>query len=158
MTDTCVITGSLVVIGHTGVLITGRPGAGKSMAVVELALRGCGIVCDELVRIHRSPGNSIVGESFAMPPKIEIRGLGVFIIADIFPEALQGNAEISLVVELKEFDPARDLGRITPEVDQIDLLGIAIPRYRVSVTCGASASSLIQTIVRFYARSGKTSL
>lgn len=150
MTDTCVVGGSLVVIDCAGILITGKPGAGKSMAALNLALKGYGIVSDELVRVCRSVRGSIVGEPFEKPAKIEVRGLGVFILEDLFPNSLLQRSDISLVAELAEFDPCRDLGRIDPQMDEIEILGEAIPRFRVPVANGTQASSLIEILSRFH--------
>lgn len=150
MIDFRVIRASLVMVANTGVLITGKPGVGKSMATLELGLRGHQVVCDELVRVHTSFNGIAVGEPVDCNPKIEVRGLGVFNLRDLLPEVLRPSSEIALVCELVEFQEDRDLGRITPEMDEVELLGVAVPRYRVPVASGFSPASLIEILVRFH--------
>ena len=155
MEDVCTIQGSLVVVANTGILITGRPGAGKSIATLDLGLKGHGVVCDELVRLNRSDSGVLSGEPVDCIPLIEVRGLGIFRLADLVPEVLQPSSEIGLVVELTEFEPGRDLGRTDPEMDEFDLLGVSIPRFRVPVATGVSPGLLIEILVRLHIKKCK---
>ncbi len=145
-----VIQASLVIVASTGVLITGKSGVGKSMATLELGLRGHQVVCDELVKVHISCNETVVGEPVDRNPMIEVRGLGVFSLRDLLPDVLRQSSEIALVIELAEFEEARDLGRITPEMDQLELLGVTLPRYRVPVASGFSPSLLVEILVSFH--------
>ena len=155
MEDACTIRGSLVIVARTGVLITGNSGAGKSIALLELGLKGHGVVCDELVRIRRSDSGLVIGEPVDRIPLIEVRGLGIFRLSDLAPEVLQPSSEIGLVVELAEFEPDRDLGRTDPEMDEFDLLGVSIPRFRVPVATGVSPGLLIEILVRLHIKKCK---
>ncbi len=155
MKGACVIQGSLAIVANTGVLITGKPGVGKSLAMLELGLKGHGVVCDELVRLHRPCNEILVGEPVDRVPMIEVRGLGVFRLQDLMPEVLQQSSEIELVVELAGFEQDRDLGRIAPEMDQFELLGGTVPRYRVPLASGVSPGLLIEILVRFQRHSSK---
>ncbi len=154
MTDYSIIRGSLVIVANTGVLITGEPGVGKSAAAINLALKGFCIVCDELVRIHRSAEGKIIGEAVKCPAQIEVRGLGIFLLDDLFPELLRSESGIDIIVELANFDGSLDLGRVTPEIDLVELMGISVPRFRTPVTAGLAAHSLIELAVRLNRKSG----
>ena len=68
---------------------------------------------------------------------------------------MRPGSEIGLVVELTEFEPGRDLGRTDPEMDEFDILGVTLPRFRVPVATGISPGLLIEILVRFHIKSCK---
>jgi serine kinase of HPr protein (carbohydrate metabolism regulator) len=154
MTQYSVIQGSLVIVRHTGVLITGRPGTGKSMAAINLALNGAVVVCDELVRIHKSDDGTIVGEPVKSPALIEVRGLGIFRLQDLFPTATAEHCAIDVVVELDRYDADLDVGRTEPETDHVDFFGTSVPRFRAPIAIGVRADTLVEMIVRIFKTNG----
>ncbi|MDD3473248.1 MAG: hypothetical protein PHS86_10725 [Syntrophaceae bacterium] len=154
MTDYLVVQGSLVVVCRKGVLITGKPGCGKSMAIINLALTGSEVVCDELVKIHRSKDNVIIGEPVKSPAMIEVRGLGIFRLDDLFPGAIRQSSVIDFAVELDTYDASRDLGRTEADFFQTDFLGVMIPHFRAPVAHGVNTHVLIEVIARAYSQNG----
>lgn len=154
MTQYSVIQGSLVIVRHTGVLITGMPGTGKSMAAINLGIRGAVVVCDELVRIHKTDDGIIVGEPVNSPALIEVRGLGIFRLKDLFPTGTAERCAIDVVVELDRYDADVDLGRTEPETGHADFFGMSVPRFRAPIANGVGADTLVEMIVRIVRSNG----
>lgn len=129
MHEEALIHGTCLALGADGVLLLGKPGAGKS----DLALRlidspGFGLsgrerqarlVADDQVVIRRQEGTLIASAPAALSGKLEIRGLGIAelpVVADV---------RLRLAVRLTpaaEIERLPDLGR-----SRMDILGLAIP-------------------------------
>jgi serine kinase of HPr protein (carbohydrate metabolism regulator) len=121
-----------VALGGHGVLIRGRPGAGKSdlaLRLIDAPGRGTGeapldalLVSDDQTLVRReggtlfaSPGGPLIAG------KLEVRGQG---IADV-PHA--ASAPLALVVELAD---ASAIERM-PDPQYTDILGVRLPLVRI---------------------------
>lgn len=112
---------SAVVIGGRALLITGRPGAGKSSLTLALLDRGAGLIGDDAVMLTPK-GEQLIA---APPPNIagllELRGLGIIRLAVANPSPVALVLELGGVVGERLPDPplpCRELG------------GIAVPLLR----------------------------
>jgi HPr kinase/phosphorylase len=148
------ISGVLVKVHDVGVLIRGPSGAGKSLAALTLMQRGHRLVSDDLVEVVAGEGGTPVGRSVEENVRIEIRGLGVFSAASLFPVGTVSSAPIDLVVDLDAYDPARDAGRTTPETGQFRLLQSDIPTVRVPLPSRADPALLIELLARRFKEAG----
>lgn len=124
------ITGVLVSVHAVGVLIRGPAASGKSLTALNLMRRGHKLVSDDLVDIVLEEGR-LVGRPMEEHVRIEIRGVGVYEAATLFPDGTVPFAAIDFGVDLDRYDPSRDAGRITPETGQFVLLETSIPTVRV---------------------------
>jgi HPr kinase/phosphorylase len=113
MTD---LHASCVAAGGRGLLILGRPGAGKSSLALELAALGAMLVADDRVALRRA-GDAVLASA---PPRlrglIEARGVGVLRL----PHAPE--APLALALDLDATEDAR-----IPPRRSTGLLGVAIP-------------------------------
>jgi HPr kinase/phosphorylase len=119
--------GTCISVNGEGILILGRPGAGKS----DLALRlidepGHGIsgglmrselVSDDQVIITRREGKLIASAPSNISGKLEIRGLGIVALAT------QSSVPLSLIVKLQVHSAIERL----PDRGTFDILGLALP-------------------------------
>jgi HPr kinase/phosphorylase len=134
------IHATLVAKGEAGVLLRGKPGAGKS----DLALRLLGIgpdwqlVGDDQVTISRV-GETIIGRSPApIAGKLEVRGVG---IVDV---ETRETGEIRLIIDLV---PRKDVPRMPEPEPTTSLLGVQIAHYRLH-GLDASSPSKIDVLLR----------
>lgn len=129
MHEEALIHGTCLAIGGEGVLLVGKPGAGKSdLALRMIDQRGIGLsgllraaelVADDQVVVHRKDAGLIASAPPALRGKLEIRGLGI--------------AELPVVAETRlrlavRLTPAAEIERLPDLVRaRMDILGIALP-------------------------------
>lgn len=78
--------------GHTGVLLTGTPGSGKSGLAMQLMERGAKLVSDDQTILHPSPQGLIATAPEGLRGLIEITGYGIVQLPDaaLLPSAILG--------------------------------------------------------------------
>jgi HPr kinase/phosphorylase len=80
---------------------------------------------------------------------MEIRGLGLINIRDLFGVAAIRNAKrVELVVQLERWDPERDYERLGIDELRYDILGIRVPLVRMPVAPGRSLGVLVEVAAR----------
>jgi HPr kinase/phosphorylase len=139
--------GVLVEVGGVGVLLAGPSGAGKSECALELVARGHRFVADDAVELTRE-GDRVIGRpAEAIGAHIEIRGLGILSVPDLYgPGAVRDAVAVDLVCRL---DPEReDFDRTGLERESEDLLGVAVPRVVLPSPPGASLATIIDAAAR----------
>jgi HPr kinase/phosphorylase len=107
---------SCVAWGDRGLLILGRPGAGKSRLALELMALGCALVADDRVALRRAGTALRASAPPALAGLVEARGVGVLRVR------FRREAAVRLVVDLDR-PPA---GRMPPPLTA-RLLGMTIP-------------------------------
>jgi len=141
----------LSVMGH-GVLLTGESGIGKSELALELISKGHHLVADDAVTIRRTSPEHL--EGYCNPKFshfLEVRGLGILNIREMFGEAATRQAKrIELIVNLQRMDPQRlgSMDRLRQNQNTCEILGIQIPEITVPVTSGRNLSVMIEAAVR----------
>ena len=137
-----------------GVLILGPSGVGKSECVVELVRRGERMVADDVVRLSSSGdrGNLIGRSPETIRHHIEIRGLGLLCVADLFgADSVLDACQVDLVCRLEGWREGGNYERIGIERPLESFLGIAVP----TVTLPVHAASSLATLVELAARDWK---
>jgi HPr kinase/phosphorylase len=158
------IHGSLVEVSGIGTLILGRSGVGKSECVIELVRRGQRLVADDVVRLRSEPRLEAGLEDAAQDASpdrligwapahirhfIEVRGLGLMSVADLFgPEATLDECEVGFVIRLEEWGKGVQFERIGLEREREMLLGIAIPTVRLPVHAASNLATLVELAIR----------
>ncbi|MGZ9755459.1 HPr(Ser) kinase/phosphatase [Mycoplasma sp. AC1221] len=149
--DEKLVHGCLVLVGGTGVLITGVSGIGKSEAALELVQKGHVLISDDSVLI-KDNGNLFIGKS----PKItqnmlEVRGIGIIDVKYTYGiRAVAPSSIINLVVELVRTEKQNELDRIGVDFLKYPILGRSIKKIQVPIKEGGSAASLIEAAVSAY--------
>jgi HPr kinase/phosphorylase len=145
-----VIHGVLMDMLGLGVLIIGESGIGKSECGLDLVVRGHRLVADDTVEIRRRGETTLIGTCPELTRHhMEIRGLGLINIRDLFGVAAIRNAKrIELVVQLERWDPDRDYERLGLDELRFDILGLKVPLIRMPVAPGRSLGVLVEVAAR----------
>jgi HPr kinase/phosphorylase len=141
------IHGVLVDVGGIGVLLVGPSGAGKSECALELISRGHRLVADDAVELTRE-GDRVIGRAAqAIGPHLEIRGLGVLCVTDLYgPEACIESAAVGLVCRI---DPSgSEFDRTGLERGSEALLGVAVASVVLPASPGASLATIVDAAAR----------
>ncbi|MCP5143136.1 MAG: HPr(Ser) kinase/phosphatase [Chromatiales bacterium] len=146
------IHGVFIEVLGVGVLLTGKAGVGKSELALELISRGSRLIADDAPEFVRDAPDRISGYCPAtLQTFLEVRGLGILNIVEMFGDnAVKLTKYLRLVVHLQpidEFDlSATD--RLTGTRDQIDVLGMPVPRVVLPVAPGRNLAVLVESAVR----------
>jgi len=153
MTDalapTTELHGVLMDVLGIGVLMVGKSGIGKSETALDLVMRGHRLVADDVIVIRRR-GSTVQGRAGGiLGHHMEIRGLGIINIKDLFGIAAVREAKkIELVVELHEWDATTEYDRLGFDEHAEKLLDVDVPKLRVPVRPGRNLATLIEVAAR----------
>jgi HPr kinase/phosphorylase len=145
-----VIHGVLMDMLGLGVLIIGESGIGKSECALDLVVRGHRLVADDTVEIRRRGETTLIGACPELTRyHMEIRGLGLINIRDLFGVAAIRNAKrVELVVQLERWDPDRDYERLGLDELRYDIVGLKVPLIRMPVAPGRNLGVLVEVAAR----------
>src|SRR5712692_3783572 len=104
--------GVLMDVFGVGILLLGKSGI-----ALDLVMRGHRLVADDIVDVtRRKPGNIYGAGNTIIKHHMEIRGLGIINIKDLFGvAAVRDRKKIELVIELVEWDPLQEYDRLGVE-------------------------------------------
>jgi len=144
------VHGALLEVHRVGILLRGRSGIGKSECALELVSRGHRLVADDVVELAKGEDGRVVGRS---PERIrhhlEIRGLGILYIPDLFgPESVAESAAVELVCELERWREGAHYDRLGLERTHQELLGVEIPRLVLPAHPGGSMATVVEVAAR----------
>jgi HPr kinase/phosphorylase len=141
--------GVLLDVLGIGVLVVGKSGIGKSETALDLVMRGHRLVADDVIEVRRHGavvsgcGAGILGHH------MEIRGLGIINIKDLFGIASVRDAKkIELVAELHEWDANVEYDRLGFDDQTENLLDVPVPKVRLPVRPGRNIATLIEVAAR----------
>jgi HPr kinase/phosphorylase len=121
---------------------------GKSETALELIHRGHRLVADDAVEIKNLQGTVLMGSGAnkSLGHHMEIRGLGIINVTHLFGVgAIREDKQIQLVVELEQWDSAKNYDRIGAEEKTTDLLGIKVPYLLIPVKPGRNIPIILET-------------
>lgn len=140
------IHGVLLDIHSTGVLLVGKSGVGKSEVALDLLQRGHRLIADDVVVMRFRPPATVVGEANAILKfHMEIRGLGIINIEDIFGvTAVRESQRVDLVIELIAWDEYDGSKRLNLESENFPVLGVNIPKATIPVNPGRNLVTIVE--------------
>jgi HPr kinase/phosphorylase len=144
------IHGVLLEVVGVGVLLLGRSGIGKSECALDLVLRGHRFVADDVIHVEkRGPATLVGGGDDLTCHHMEIRGLGIINIRDLFgATATTRMKKIGLVIRIEEWDPSREYDRLGLEDGVAEILGVRIPSLLVPVSPGRNLATIVEVAAR----------
>lgn len=146
----CRVHGVLVDVFEIGVLLLGKSGIGKSECALELVMRGHRLVADDVVEFDYRPPGMVFGEPAALlKHHIEVRGLGILNIKDLYGvTAVRERKRLDLVVNLEFWREDTEYDRIGVEDHYREILGVPTREVRLPVRPGRNMSSIIEIAAR----------
>jgi HPr kinase/phosphorylase len=146
---TCTTHGVLVDVYGVGVLLLGKSGIGKSEVALDLVLRGHMLVADDIVELRRGAGALFGSGPELIKHHIEIRGLGILNIKDLFGiAAVRDSKRVDLVVELSEWSEREEYERLGVDQQATRFLEVEVPLIRLPVRPGRNMSTIIEVAAR----------
>ena len=144
-----VIHGVLLDIYGLGVLLLGDSGIGKSECALDLIVRGHRLVSDDVVEIRRRARTLIGSGPELTRYHMELRGLGIVNIKDLFGvAAVRQNKFVEFVIRLDPWQPGKRYDRLGLDEKGYDILGLELPYVEMPVGPGRNLSVLIEVAAR----------
>ncbi len=161
LAPTSTLHGVLIDVFGIGLLLVGKSGIGKSECAVELVLRGHRLVADDVVRCEwRPPGMVFGAPADILRHHVEVRGLGVLNIKDLFGvTAVRDRKRIDIVVQLDEWNEQREYDRLGVDDQYFTILNTPIRCVTVPVRPGRDMGAMLEMAARneLLRRAGKHS-
>lgn len=142
------VHGSLVDVYGIGLLLTGKPGIGKSEVALDLVERGHRLVADDVVIATKEDGPILMGSGTDLVQHfMEVRGLGLVDVRAMFGvRAIRFQKRIEVVVNMELWDPDEEYTRLSMIEDGHQVLGVELPMVRVPITPGKNISVICEVI------------
>jgi HPr kinase/phosphorylase len=140
--------GSLADVYGVGLLFVGESGVGKSECVLDLVERGHRLVADDLVLVSRRGNDVLIGRGHELQRHhMEIRGIGIIDISALFGvRATRQQKRIEVVVQLELWNQDRTYSRTGLERDEIEILGVRLPRVTVPLNPGKNITVVSEVV------------
>lgn len=143
------IHGVLVDVLGVGVLLLGKSGIGKSECALDLVHRGHRLVADDLVELVKWRELIIGHCSQLIRHHMEIRGLGIINIQDLYGiSAVRERKRVDLVVELIEWSQQSKIDSLGLDAEAYSIMDVMIPHIRLPVLPGKNLSVIIEVAAR----------
>lgn len=146
------VHGVLMDIYGMGVLIQGDSGIGKSETGLELVKRGHRLVADDRVDIFAKDEMTLWGEpAEILRHLLEIRGVGIIDVMSLYgASAVKDSSQVQIAVYLENYDVNKTFDRLGNASDELELVGVRIPRIRIPVKTGRNISVVIEAAAMNY--------
>ena len=142
------VHGSLADVFGVGLLFRGRSGIGKSECVLDLVERGHRLVADDVVHITKRGNDVLIGRGHEISRHyMEIRGVGLIDINALFGiRSVRQQKRIEVVVQLEDWDNARDYDRTGLDHQETELLGVGLPLVTVPLNPGKNLTVVCEVV------------
>ena len=138
--------GTMVDINGIGTMIEGPPGVGKSETALSLIVRGYSLVADDLAELRRVSSGEILGTALDVTRfHMEIRGLGIIHVPSLYGvTSVRREKRLDMIVRLERAMSAADEERTGLDAQTKDVLGVAVPFFRIAVVAGRDISNVVE--------------
>jgi HPr kinase/phosphorylase len=137
--------GVLVDVFGIGTLLRGESSIGKSETALDLIVRKHRLVADDIVEIRKKSDVLIGRAPEAGAGYMELRGLGIINIKDLFGiVAVRNEKIIDLIVDLKTWKPGDDIDRLGDTERNENLLGVDVPAIEMPIASGRNISIILE--------------
>lgn len=135
-----------------GLLFIGRSGIGKSECVLDLVERGHRLVADDVVLVTRRGNDVLIGRGHELAGHhMEIRGIGLIDIQGLFGiRAVRQQKRIEVVVQLEDWETAKDADRTGLGGQTTEVLGVALPKVIVPLNPGKNITVVSEVVAMMH--------
>jgi len=142
--------GVLVDVFGVGLLLRGASGIGKSECALDLVMSGHRLVADDVVECdYRPPGMVFGAAPDLLKNHIEVRGLGILDVKDLFGvTATRARKRIDVVVKLVEWNDATEYDRLGLDEHTYEILGVTVRELVIPVRPGRDMASIVEVAAR----------
>jgi HPr kinase/phosphorylase len=140
--------GSLADVYGVGLLFVGRSGIGKSECVLDLVERGHRLVADDVVQVTRRGHDVLIGKGHELAAHhMEIRGIGLIDIPALFGvRAVRQQKRIEVIVQLEDWETARESDRTGLTRQETLILEVAVPKVVVPLNPGKNITVISEVV------------
>lgn len=143
------VHGVMLDVFGVGVLILGTSGIGKSECALELVMKGHRLIADDAVRMIRRHNNVFARSLELTKHHMEIRGLGVINVLDLYGAAsVRDRKRVELVVEMLGGTQHEGVDRLGLDEYTAQVLGIEVAKVTIPVRPGRNVSSIVEVAAR----------
>jgi HPr kinase/phosphorylase len=144
--------GSLADVYGVGLLFVGRSGIGKSECVLDLVERGHRLVADDVVKVTRRGSDVLIGQGHELAGHhMEIRGVGLVDIPALFGvRSVRQQKRIEVVVQLEDWETAKDADRTGLMRDTQSILDVPIPKVIVPLNPGKNITVVSEVVAMMH--------
>jgi HPr kinase/phosphorylase len=144
--------GSLADVYGVGLLFVGRSGIGKSECVLDLVERGHRLVADDVVQVTRRGNDVLIGRGHELAAHhMEIRGIGLIDIPALFGvRSVRQQKRIEVVVQLEDWETAKDTDRTGLAREETTILEVAVPRVVVPLNPGKNITVVSEVVAMMH--------
>jgi HPr kinase/phosphorylase len=144
--------GSLADVYGVGLLFVGRSGIGKSECVLDLVERGHRLVADDVVQVIRRGEDVLIGRGHELAGHhMEIRGIGLVDIPALFGvRAVRQQKRIEVVVQLEDWETAKDQDRTGLLHQETEILGVRLPKVIVALNPGKNITVISEVVAMMH--------
>jgi HPr kinase/phosphorylase len=144
--------GSLADVYGVGLLFVGRSGIGKSECVLDLVERGHRLVADDVVQVIKRGNDILIGRGHELAAHhMEIRGIGLIDIPALFGvRAVRQQKRIEVVVQLEDWETAKDSDRTGLAREETTILDVAVPRVVVPLNPGKNITVISEVVAMMH--------
>lgn len=129
-----------------GVLIMGDSGSGKSEVAIGLLERGGALVADDMVILRKIGGELIASTKEFSRGFIEMRGIGIINVANIFGlGCIRPSKRLDLVITLKPYSDLNKVDRLGVNRKTYSILGWEVTHVEIPVAPGRDTTRLVAT-------------
>lgn len=144
--------GSLADVYGVGLLFIGRSGIGKSECVLDLVERGHRLVADDVVQVTRRGNDVLIGRGHELAAHhMEIRGIGLIDIPALFGvRSVRQQKRIEVVVQLEDWETAKDADRTGLAREETMILDVSVPRVVVPLNPGKNITVISEVVAMMH--------
>ncbi|HXG44284.1 MAG TPA: HPr(Ser) kinase/phosphatase [Gemmatimonadales bacterium] len=144
--------GSLADVYGVGLFFIGRSGIGKSECVLDLVERGHRLVADDVVQVTRRGTDILIGQGHELAAHhMEIRGIGLIDIPALFGiRSVRQQKRIEVVVELQDWEVAKDAERTGLDQLEMEILDVKLPKVIIPLNPGKNITVICEVVAMMH--------
>jgi HPr kinase/phosphorylase len=137
-----------------GVLLTGVSGVGKTTCALKIVQKGHAWIADDMIEIERQYGRILYGRSIRkIGYLVDLKQSGVRPVSEVLGGGnLLAGAVLDLVIDLEKTSDGPHDHLAAWSRTYLDIMGINVPRFKLSVVKYQHMEKQVERIIRCYLR------